>query len=178
MRDTSGMATGAGGNDSNDDAHVVVSHGRAALSRSQLSALVGEELGVSQWICIDQASINAFGDVTRDWQPIHVDEEAARAGPFGGTIAHGFLTLSLLSAMAYGVIPALEGQRAAVNYGMNSLRFVTPVRSGERVRGRFVLKQVTERSLGNYQLTIGVAVEIEHQPKPALVAEWLTLVST
>lgn len=150
----------------------------APLSQHRLLALVGEELGVSEWMCIDQALIDAFADVTRDWQPIHVDVEAARTGPFGGTIAHGFLTLSLLSAMAFDVLSTLGDKRAAVNYGMNSLRFVTPVRSGERVRGRFVLKQIAERSPGNYQLTIGVTVEIEHQPKPALVAEWLTLFNT
>ncbi len=170
MRNTPGTTHG--------DAHVVEHSGRTPLSRQQLLALVGEELGVSEWICIDQASIDAFADVTRDWQPIHVDEDAARAGPFGGTIAHGFLTLSLLSAMAFDVIPTIEGQQAAVNYGMNSLRFVTPVRSGQRVRGRFVLAQVTERSPSSTQLTIGVTVEVEHQPKPALVADWLTLLNT
>lgn len=179
MPDASGTATAAAGNgQSGNNRHVAGHRGHAPLSRSQLSALVGEELGVSEWICIDQASISAFANVTRDWQAIHVDEVAARTGPFGGTIAHGFLTLSLLSAMAGGVVPTLEGQRAGINYGFNALRFVTPVRSGERVRGRFVLKQVAERSRESYQLTIGVTVEVEHNPRPALVAEWLTLINT
>ena len=170
MRDTHDAAHG--------DASVAEKSGRVPLSRQQLLNLVGKEIGVSEWISINQAAIDTFADVTRDWQPIHVDVEAARTGPFGSTIAHGFLTLSLLSAMAFDVIPTIEGQRAAVNYGMNSLRFVTPVRSGERVRGRFVLKQVTERSPGHDQLTIAVTVEIEGQPKPALMAEWLTLLNT
>ncbi|WP_245643788.1 MaoC family dehydratase [Paraburkholderia oxyphila] len=151
---------------------------RPPLSRPQLSARVGSELGVSGWFCIDQGAINAFADVTRDWQPIHIDEEAARSGPFGMTIAHGFLTLSLLSAMALDVLPTLEGQRASVNYGLNNLRFVTPVRSGDRVRGRFTLKNVSERNTRSHLLTIGVVVEIERQPKPALVAEWLTLINS
>lgn len=150
---------------------------RAPLSPAQLQALAGTELGTSEWLRVDQAAINAFADVTRDWQGIHIDEEAARAGPFGSTIAHGFLTLSLLSAMAADILPTVEGQRAAVNYGFNRLRFAAPVRSGERVRGRFVLKEVAERSPGTWQLTMDVTVEIEHQPKPALLAEWLTLIS-
>ncbi|OXI33549.1 MaoC family dehydratase [Burkholderia aenigmatica] len=150
----------------------------APLALTQLSALVDHELGVSEWFAIDQGSINAFADVTGDWQSIHVDEELARAGPFGGTIAHGFLTLSLLSAMAFKVLPTLDGQQNSVNYGLNSVRFITPVRSGERVRGRFTLKQVTERSVTSIQLTIGVVVEIDGHHKPALVAEWLTLINT
>ncbi|GAB3630035.1 dehydratase [Pandoraea terrae] len=178
MPDTYSTTTGIVGAGQTGTTNATGCRGRAPLSRSQLSALVGEALGVSEWICVDQASINAFADVTRDWQAIHVDEEAALTSPFGGTIAHGFLTLSLLSAMAYDVLPTLEGQRTSVNYGLNSLRFVMPVRSGERVRGRFTLKQVMERGHGSCQLTIGVAVEIEHQPKPALVAEWLTLINT
>jgi acyl dehydratase len=151
---------------------------RAAMSLGQLSALTDEELGVSSWFLVDQKSINAFADITRDWQPIHIDETAASEGPFGRTIAHGFLTLSLLSAMAYEVIPSIEGACSSINYGINSLRFVAPVRSGERVRGRFVLKQVIERAPRSYQLTVNVKVEIEDQPKPALAAEWLMLFNT
>jgi acyl dehydratase len=150
---------------------------RAPLSPAQLSALVGTELGVSAWFPVDQASIDAFADITHDWQGIHVDPEAARAGPFGGTIAHGFLTLSLLSALAADILPRLEGQRAAINYGFDRLRFVAPVPSGARVRGHFTLKQVTARSPDRWQLLTDVTVEIEHQPKPALTAEWLTLVN-
>ncbi|RQV32385.1 MaoC family dehydratase [Burkholderia cenocepacia] len=178
MRDTIRPIADVTGIDQDHHAPDAQHHGRASLSPAQLSALVGEELGVSKSLCVDQASINAFADVTHDWQPIHVNEEIARTGPFGSTIAHGFLTLSLLSAMAYDVVPVLEGQRTSINYGLNRLRFLTPVRSGERVRGRFKLKEVVERSPGSYQLTVGVTVEIEHQPKPALVAEWVMLVNT
>jgi acyl dehydratase len=140
MRDTSGTLADTAGGDRDGNTPVAGHSGRAPLSPSQLSALVGEELGVSSWLCVDQAAIDAFAEVTHDRQAIHVDHEAARAGPFGGTIAHGFLTLALLLAMSFEVVPALEGQRTAVNYGFNSLRFVTPVRSGARVRGRFTLK--------------------------------------
>jgi acyl dehydratase len=145
------------------------------LSLAQLETLVGTELGQSSWIDVPQARIDAFADVTLDRQFIHIDPAAARASPFGGTIAHGFLTLSLLSAMAQECVPGIEGTKAAVNYGFNSLRFISPVRSGTRVRGRFVLKSVTERSHGAIQTTLGVTVEIEGETKPALVAEWLAL---
>ncbi|WP_241024886.1 MaoC family dehydratase [Burkholderia sp. Ac-20384] len=162
------------------DGHQVDDRHSAGVSPalSRLSALVGKELGVSEWFAIEQNSINAFADVTGDWQSIHVDEELARSGPFGRTIAHGFLTLSLLSAWAFNILPAVEGQQNSVNYGLNSVRFITPVRCGERIRGRFTLKQVTPRSATSLQLTLSVVVEIEDHPKPALVAEWLTLINT
>ncbi|MBN3788541.1 MaoC family dehydratase [Burkholderia sp. Ac-20353] len=178
MHDAS--STTSGKPDGNPDGRTTDSHHNAGapLTLSQLSALIDKELGESEWFAIDQPSINAFADVTGDWQSIHVDEELARVGPFGGTIAHGFLTLSLLSAMAFNVLPTLDGQQNSVNYGLNSVRFITPVRSGERVRGRFTLKQVTQRSITSIQLTIGVVVEIEDHQKPALVAEWLTLINT
>ena len=145
------------------------------LSLAQLETLVGTELGQSSWIDVPQARIDAFADVTLDRQFIHIDPTTARASPFGGTIAHGFLTLSLMSAMAQECVPGIEGTKAAVNYGFNSVRFMSPVRSGTRVRGRFALKSVTERSQGVIQTTLGATVEIEAEPKPALVAEWLTL---
>ncbi|MFV5406956.1 MaoC family dehydratase, partial [Acinetobacter sp. 228] len=107
------------------------------LSIDQLVELQGQELGSSQWMTIDQNMINTFADVTQDHQFIHVDEEAARQTPFGGTIAHGFLTLSLLSAMAAQVLPTVQGQKSGVNYGINNLRFISPVHSGKRVRGNF-----------------------------------------
>jgi acyl dehydratase len=147
----------------------------ALLSLAQLQKLPGTELGLSSWIDVSQARIDAFADVTLDRQFIHIDPIAARASPFGGTIAHGFLTLSLLSVMAQECVPGIDGTKAAVNYGFNNVRFMSPVRSGTRVRGRFVLKSVTERSPGVVQTTLGAAVEIESEPKPALVAEWLTL---
>lgn len=145
------------------------------LTYVDYQAMVGEELGVSSWIEIDQARINVFADVTIDRQYIHVDPEMARASAFGGTIAHGFLTLSLLSAMAQESLPTIQGTRTGVNFGFNNVRFVAPVGSGKRVRGHFVLKALVTRSPGVVQSTLAVTVEIEQEPKPALVAEWLTL---
>jgi acyl dehydratase len=149
--------------------------GGAPLSHAEYETMIGKEIGVSDWIQIDQARINAFADITIDPQYIHVDPEAAKASPFGGTIAHGFLTLSLLSAMAENTLPTIDDTKTKVNFGFNSVRFVAPVRSGKRVRGRFVLKAVGMRSPGVVQSTFAVTVEIEQEPKPALVAEWLTL---
>ncbi|MCE6627199.1 MaoC family dehydratase [Acinetobacter pittii] len=147
------------------------------LSIDQLVELQGQALGSSQWMTIDQSMINTFADVTQDHQFIHVDKEAARQTPFGGTIAHGFLTLSLLSAMAAQVLPTVQGQKSGVNYGINNLRFISPVHSGKRVRGNFHLKNVSQKNKGSYQLIMEVTIEIEDQAKPALVAEWLTLVN-
>ena len=147
------------------------------LSIDQLVELQGQALGSSQWMTIDQRMINTFADVTQDHQFIHVDEEAARQTPFGGTIAHGFLTLSLLSAMAAQVLPTVQGQKSGVNYGINNLRFISPVHSGKRVRGHFHLKNVSQKNKGSYQLIMEVTIEIEDEAKPALVTEWLTLVN-
>ena len=147
----------------------------ATLSHAEYEALVGKEIGVSGWIEIDQTRINTFAHVTIDPQYIRVDPEAARTSPFSGTIAHGFLTLSLLSAMAQQSLPTIRGTQAAVNFGFNSVRFVAPVRSGKRIRGRFGLKAVVTRSPGVVQSTLAVTVDIEQEPNPALVAEWLTL---
>lgn len=147
------------------------------LSIDQLVELQGQALGSSQWMTIDQSMINTFADVTQDHQFIHVDEEAARQTPFGGTIAHGFLTLSLLSAMAAQVLPTVQGQKSGVNYGINNLRFISPVHSGKRVRGNVHLKNVSQKNKGSYQLIMEVTIEIEDQAKPALVTEWLTLVN-
>lgn len=154
----------------------VLTH-KTPLSIAQLFNLQGEVIGVSDWITIDQASINAFADVTQDWQYIHVDEQAASQSPFGGTIAHGFLTLSLLSAMAADAMPPIKELTSSINYGMNSLRFINPVRSGKRVRGHFLLKSLTEKAVGRYQMTLEVTIEIEDETKPALVAEWLSLLN-
>jgi len=144
---------------------------------SDLAGMIGQEVGVSKWIEVSQARIDAFADATEDWQFIHVDPEAARATPFGGTIAHGFLTLSLASAMTYDAVKPLEGVVMGVNYGFDTLRFLAPVPSGSRVRGRFKLlsaenkgsRDGTTRWLIKHELT----VEIEGAEKPALVAEWL-----
>ncbi len=138
-------------------------------------ALKGKDLGVSEWILVDQGRIDAFAETTEDHQFIHIDPERAKATPFGATIAHGYLTLSLLSKMAYGVMPGIEGSKMGVNYGLNSVRFLAPVKSGSRVRGHFTMKDVTERSAGVVQSTVEVKVEIEGEDKPALAAEWVTL---
>jgi len=145
------------------------------LSKDDYRGQVGEELGVSDWITVDQARIDAFAECTGDHQFIHVDPEKAKATPFGTTIAHGYLTLSLLSQMAYGAMPGVEGTKMGVNYGLNKVRFMAPVRSGKRIRGRFKLSDVSERSLGVLQSTVEVTVEIEGEDKPALIAEWVTL---
>jgi acyl dehydratase len=138
-------------------------------------ALKGKELGTSDWILVDQARIDQFAETTGDHQFIHVNPELAKQTPFGTTIAHGYLTLSLLSAMAYGVLPGIEGTKMGVNYGLNSVRFLAPVKSGKRVRGHFTMKDVSERSPGVVQTTVEVKVEIEGEDKPALAAEWVTL---
>ena len=141
---------------------------------TELEAHVGDTF-LSHWLVVDQGRINAFATVTEDHQFIHVDPEQASATPFGGTIAHGFLTLSMLSTMAYGVLPKVEGVAMGVNYGFDRVRFLHPVRSGSRVRGRFTLVSVTQRSEREWQLTYDVSVEIEGAHKPALAATWLTM---
>ena len=138
-------------------------------------ALAGQEVGVSDWILVDQAKIDAFAEVTGDHQFIHVNPELAKQTPFGTTIAHGYLTLSLLSVMAYGAMPGIKGTRMGVNYGLNKVRFMAPVKSGCRVRGRFTIADVSQRPDGAWQTTASISVEIEGETKPALAAEWITL---
>jgi acyl dehydratase len=147
---------------------------RPAIPAADLPKHVGDVF-VSHWFDVDQSRIDAFAAVTEDHQFIHVDPKQASATPFGGTIAHGFLTLSLLSIMAYGVLPRIEGSAMGVNYGFDKVRFLHPVRSGSRVRARFTLTAVTLRSEREWQLTYDVSVEIEGAQKPALAATWLTM---
>lgn len=144
------------------------------LTVDELKAQIGCEVGASRWFEVSQERINAFADLTEDWQPIHIDPEAGAASPFGTTIAHGFLTMSLLSAMIYE-IPSLKNVAMGVNYGFDKLRFVSPVPAGSKVRGRFKLMNLTQRSDGAYQTDYEVTVEIEGSAKPALVARWLGL---
>jgi acyl dehydratase len=136
---------------------------------------IGEEVGVSGWLTIDQARIDAFADATEDRQFIHVNPEAATQTPFGGTIAHGFLTLSLLSRLAAEATLLPERLKMVVNYGLDRVRFLAPVKSGSRVRGRFVLDSVEEKAPGQWLMRHIVTVEIEGGDKPALTAVWLTL---
>jgi acyl dehydratase len=145
-------------------------------SIDEIGAKVGSEVGVSDWIAIDQAAILAFADVTQDHQFIHVDPEAAAATPFGGTIAHGFLTLSLLSRMAADAMLTPRDMRMAVNYGFDKVRFLAPVHSGRRVRGRFRLAAFDEKRPGQWQFVHNVTVEIEGEDKPALIADWIGMV--
>ena len=142
----------------------------------EIRAKVGAEIGVSDWIRVDQKAIDTFADVTDDRQFIHVDPEAAAKTPFGGTIAHGFLTLSLLSRMAADVMLRPETIRMAVNYGFDKVRFMAPVRSGSRVRGRFRLASLEEKRPGQWQFLHNVTVEIEGEDKPALIADWIGLI--
>ena len=140
-------------------------------------ALVGKEIGVSSWHLIDQPRIDTYADVTEDHQFIHVDpERAKKETAFGTTIAHGFLTMSLMSIMSYEVMPVIAGTTMGVNYGFDKLRFISPVRSGKRVRGRFVLAEAKLRKPTELQSRTNVTVEIEGEDKPALVADWLGLI--
>jgi acyl dehydratase len=146
-----------------------------ALPLEEYRSRVGMLLGVSDWILIEQGMIDQFADVTRDWQFIHIDPIRAKETPFGGTIAHGLLTLSLVSAMSFTAVPAIAGAQVGINYGFNSIRFLSPVLAGSRVRGSFTLKQFVERQPRQWQSTLDVRVDIENVSKPALIAEWLAL---
>ena len=145
-------------------------------SIDEIKAKAGTEIGVSGWLTVDQAAIDAFAAVTQDHQFIHIDPEAAAKTPFGGTVAHGFLTLSLLSQMAAGVMLRPEGLKMAVNYGFERVRYIAPVRSGSRVRGRFALASAQEKRPGQWQFVHQVTVEIEGQDKPALTADWIGMI--
>lgn len=146
------------------------------ISLETYQAMVGQEIGVSSWHLVDQPRIDSYADVIEDHQFIHVDPERAKETAFGTTIAHGFLTMSLLSIMSYEVMPVIAGTTMGVNYGFDKLRFISPVRSGKRVRGRFVLAEAKLRKPNELQSRTNVTVEIEGEDKPALVAEWLGLI--
>jgi acyl dehydratase len=138
----------------------------------ELRSAVGSQLGVSDWVTVDQSHIDTFAEATGDHQWIHVDQERAKAGPFGTTIAHGFLTLSLLPVLVAQTY-RIEGTKMGVNYGLNKVRFTSPVPVGSKVRGNVELADVADVS-GGVQMTTKVTVEIEGSERPALVAEWLT----
>jgi acyl dehydratase len=143
------------------------------VKKDDIADIIGKESGVSDWIEVAQPRINEFADVTEDHQFIHVNEDMAKMTPFGGTIAHGFLTLSLLSKMAEGGSIMMEGVKMGVNYGFDKVRFINPVPSGSKVRGRFVVKSIEEKRPGQFLVTYTVTVEIEGVEKPALIADWL-----
>lgn len=139
-------------------------------------AKIGTEVGVSNWITVDQKMIDDFAETTHDNQWIHIDPvRAAAETPFGGTIAHGFLTLSLASRFAYDCFAMLPGQVMGINYGFNKLRFLKPVVAGSKLRGRFVLKSVTKRNPTDLLRENALTIEIEGSETPALVADWLGL---
>jgi len=137
--------------------------------------MVGQEIGVSRWFEIKQDRINQFADVTEDHQFIHVDPERAKQTPFGGTVAHGFLTLSLLAPMAFDAQPTISNTAMVVNYGFDRIRLIAPVPAGSRIRGHFVLKEIVDRGPKEIMARTEVTVEIEGGGKPALVADWLGL---
>lgn len=143
------------------------------LSLDALRALQGREAGVSDWLEITQPMIDRFADLCGDHQFIHVDPVRAVQTPFGGTIAHGFLTLSLLTWFAQGARPRIEGTRHSVNYGFDRLRFVAPVPAGSRIRGRFRLTQLEERVAREITQHWEATVEIEGAERPALIADWV-----
>jgi len=146
------------------------------IALAEMKNHVGTEMGVSDWITVDQTMIDSFAKATRDDQFIHTDPERAKAeSPFGGTIAHGFLTLSLLSALNYDALPRIREQTMGINYGFDAIRFVAPVKSGARVRGRFTLAETRFRGASMLMTTYDVTVEIENEKKPALTARWTTI---
>ena len=143
------------------------------LSFEDLKKQLGLEVGVSRWFTIDQERIDKFANLTEDWQYIHTDPIAAKNTSFNGTIAHGFLTVSLLSAMYCDAIPVIEGSELGVNYGFDKLRFLSPVKVGSKVRGHFELADIREGRPFEISTTWRVEVEIEGFEKPALVAYWI-----
>ena len=147
------------------------------VSFATYQGMAGKEIGVSSWHLIDQNRINVYADVIEDHQFIHVDpERAKKETAFGTTIAHGFLTMSLMSIMSYEVMPVIEGTTMGVNYGFDKLRFISPVRAEKRVRGRFVLAEAKLRKPKELQSRTNVTVEIEGEDKPAIVADWIGLI--
>lgn len=146
------------------------------LTIEELKAQIGGKVRTSSWLLIDQDRINRFADVTEDHQFIHIDDERAKSEtPFGGTIAHGFLTLSVLSTFMQETAPRLKGSRMGINYGLDKVRFLTPVKSGSRVRAHFKTTDVHEKSPGRVLVKTEVTVEIEGEKHPALIAHWLGL---
>lgn len=150
----------------------------AEIAAQELAKQIGA-VWHSDWLMLTQATIDAFAEATGDRQFIHVDPVAAAATPFGGTIAHGFLLLSLMPQFAANSDqPAIAGVRMGVNYGGERTRFLSPVRSGSRIRGRFTLLAMVEKRPGQWQQTIEYAVEVDGTDKPALIAEWISQIFT
>ena len=142
------------------------------MQLTDLQAKIGEIIGTSDWFTMDQGRINNFADSTEDHQFIHVDPEAAKATPFGSTIAHGFLTLSMLAVMMNSAVekPVVK---MSVNYGFDKVRFLSPVKSGKRIRAHFKLSELAEKRPGQWQQTLEATIEIDGEDKPALIADWI-----
>lgn len=169
---TSREAPAAGGQSATDEAAAIAAK---LVSAEEYRALLNGEERLSDWLLVDQRMIDTFAEATHDHQFIHVNpERAAAETPFGGTIAHGFLTLSLLSRLAFDALPGIVGTKMGINYGFDKVRFVNTVKSGARVRGRFRLVGLTERAV-SVQSAWEATVEIEGAAKPALSAHWITL---
>lgn len=149
-----------------------------AASLDEIRSRIGEEIGVSGWFEMSQHRIDEFADATEDRQFIHIDPKSAAQTPFGQTIAHGFLSLSMMSRMAADAMLVPDTVKMAVNYGLDRVRFVAPVKSGKRIRGRFRLDSITEKAPGQLLMRHTVTVEIEGEERPALTAEWLGLLFT
>ncbi|OZA92736.1 MaoC family dehydratase [Altererythrobacter sp. H2] len=144
------------------------------MTPQEIATKVGQHIGTSEWVEMSQERINLFADATGDHQFIHINEEAAKMTPFGGTIAHGFLTLSMIPYLsANSDLPKPEGVKMGVNYGGNKTRFIAPVRSGKRIRGHWKLLELVEKRPGQWQQTHEITIEIEGEDKPALITEWI-----
>lgn len=148
----------------------------STVTVEQLKEMVGTEIGASDWFQIDQDRVQAFADATLDHQFIHLDDEKAKQTPFGGTIAHGFLTLSLLVPLTNEFMPKVEGTVMGVNYGTEKIRFLEPVPVGSKIRARATLKALDDKGGNRLLLTYGITVEIEGKDKPALIADWLSMI--
>ena len=144
------------------------------MTPQEVKAQVGQTVGTSEWVVMSQERINQFAEATGDHQFIHLDEEKAKLTPFGGTIAHGFLTLSMIPYLsANSDLPRVDGVKMGVNYGGNKTRFISPVRSGKRIRGHWKLIDLEEKRPGQWQQTHEITIEIEGEDKPALITEWI-----
>jgi acyl dehydratase len=145
------------------------------LSIEEFKSMIGAPVGISTWHRLTQSAINIFADITSDLQYIHVDEARAKEGPFGGTIAHGMLSLSMISVMFYEAVPPVEGVATSVNYGFDKVRFLSPVPSGAELNGTFTLFAVEDRGKGQYLFRYTVTMQAKGAAKAAVHAEWLVM---
>lgn len=145
----------------------------ATYTRETITTIIGTEVGVSDWLTVTQDMVDQFAALTRDPVEIHTNVELARQTPFGGTIAHGLLTLSLIGGFCTAAEVLMDGITMGLNYGFDKVRFIAPVKTGSRVRGRFFLRSMEEKNPGQWLSTFEVTIEIEGEDKPAAVAEWL-----